>query len=340
VRAATPGAGNATPPGCPGTHCGEPSRAELARAVPSGSRRIRGQREALRAGLSCPELAGVRADFRDHLTAWWRIHALHASWGGENRGPAGTTRPTRARVCELGGFGISTYKACRRWWEARGYVAIVRRGRTPLLRPGALADLDGGNEAQVYVLCAPRKRSSTRRGPAPRLSRPLSRSRRDVERSPAREAGPEQDHRPAADRPAAAQHGPLRGLSDGWWAHLTSPFTAAAWSTSDIIWAIDHEPDGRQHRHRLANVRHPAGWLRWRLARWLTPDGAPRPSRTALRAAAAAEARADAAAWRQARAEMEAGRSRDQAGNAARARAMLFARPRPGPVGPPPEVAP
>jgi hypothetical protein len=71
--------------------------------VPPGSRRIRSQREALLGGLSCPDLADVRADFREHLTAWWRIHVNHASWGGEGRPPRGTTEPTRAKVCELAG---------------------------------------------------------------------------------------------------------------------------------------------------------------------------------------------------------------------------------------------
>ena len=71
-------------------------RRAVARVVPPGSRRIRSQREALRGGLSCPDLADVRADFRAHLTDWWRIHVNHASWGGEGRPPRGTTEPTRA----------------------------------------------------------------------------------------------------------------------------------------------------------------------------------------------------------------------------------------------------
>jgi hypothetical protein len=306
------------------------SRAELARAVPCGSRRIRDQREALRVGLDCPGLADVRADFRGHLVAWWRLHVLHASWGGEGRGPAGTARPTRARVCELASFSVSTYKACRRWWEARGYVAVVRPGWTPLLRPGALADLDGRNDAQVYVLCIPRKRPPQARSAGQTLTRPLSRSRRDVERFPAREPGPARNPKHDLARPAALRSWPLRGVSDGWWAHLTGPFTAAGWSTSDLMWAIDHDRDGRQHRQRLANVRHPAGWLRWRLARWLTPAGIPQPSPAGRRAAAAAAVRAEQAARRRQLDQLAAARSRDYAGHAARARALLAARVRPG----------
>ncbi len=189
-RRDTPRGANAFPPRPDGL-----SHAEIARAVPAGSRRIRSQREALRGGLSCPDLAGVRADFREHLTAWWRIHVNHASWGGEGRPPRGTTEPTRARTCELGGMSITTYKRCSRWWRARGYIAVVRQGWTPMLRPGALASPDDHNERQVLVLCLPRRRGKPA-APAPAsvpaVSGPLSGSRREPDKAPrAREANPE-----------------------------------------------------------------------------------------------------------------------------------------------------
>jgi hypothetical protein len=275
------------------------SQAELARAVPAASRRIRNQRQALRAGLGCPDLAGVRADFRAHLADWWRIHVNHASWGTPGGPPKGTTQPTRARVCELAGISISTYKACRRWWEARGYIAIVRRGWTPALRAAALISPEDRNERQVYVLCTPRK---TRPAPAAdsgqTLTRPLTRSRRDPVRNPAR-ARENPPASPAPERPPPSRSWPLGGISDGWWANLTRPFAVAGWTFSDLTWAIDHEPGGRQHRQRLANVRHPAGWLRWRLAHWRGPAGSPLPSRTAQLAAAAAAHRADQARRRE-----------------------------------------
>jgi hypothetical protein len=64
-------------------------------------------------------------------------------------------------------------------------------------------------------------------------------------------------------------------ITDGWWAHITAPF--ADWTAADLVHAVDHWPDGRQHRTRLTNVRHPAAWLRWRLSHWLTSNGAPFP---------------------------------------------------------------
>ena len=117
----------------------------------------------------------------------------------------------------------------------------------------------------------------------------------------------------------------LRRMSAEHLRHLARPFFAAGWTPADLLHAIDHDARGRQHGYS-AGVRSPAGWIRSRLAAWLGPDGAPLPSRSQLRAAAAAARRAEAAAWRQAQAELAAGRSADYAGHAARARAMLAAR--------------
>jgi len=170
--------------------------------VPPGSRRIRSQREALAGGLSCPDLADVRSDFREHLTAWWRIHVNHASWGGEGRPPRGTTEPTRAKVCELAGrldpetgerrpISVSTYKRCSRWWRSRGYAAIVRPGWTPALRAMALVDPEDHNERQVLVLCLPhrKKPAAPASGSGQALTGPLTGSRREPGKAPhAREA--------------------------------------------------------------------------------------------------------------------------------------------------------
>ena len=99
---------------------------------------------------------------------------------------------------------------------------------------------------------------------------------------------------------AALRAWPLRRVSDGWWSHLTGPFAVAGWSSSDLLWAIDHEPGGRARRERLANVVHPVGWLRWRLAAWLDPDGRPlqSPAQEAAQRKQAARGRAGPPAGR------------------------------------------
>ena len=136
-------------------------------------------------------------------------------------------------------MSATTYKSCRRWWQGRGYIAIVRPGWTPAVSPMATADLDAPNEAQVYVLCVPRAQRHcimagqrrTRRVTAGQSeTRPLTPSRREVVRYPARGKNPEQAKPPKTGNsasPRARLPWPLRGISDGWWAHLTGPYAAA-----------------------------------------------------------------------------------------------------------------
>lgn len=323
-----------------------PTRAQIAAALPRGSRRLRGQLEAVRRGLSCAALLSVRADFRAHLESFWRIHVNHMSWGRPGQLARGLSAPTRARVCELAGFSVSTYKACRRWWEAQGYLAIVRAGWTPALRAAVLASDEDRNESQAYALCAPRAvagpdpdppaeevdSQAAARGGA--ITRPLTRSRRDLG-SPARRSGGSGSDT-SIERTGPLARGPVGQLTDGWWRYLTRPFTG--WSARDLAWAVDHDPDGRQHRNSISSVKHPAGWLRWRLGRWLGADGRPLPSRTEQLAASAEASRAEAAATRAMLAAQRAQRLDDagQAAAAAAARSMLTARRSAGGTGRPP----
>lgn len=71
----------------------------------------------------------------------------------------------------------------------------------------------------------------------------------------------------------------LRQLSAEHLRHLYRVFWIAGWLPQDVLHALDHGSDGRQHRYS-AEVRSPAGRVRWRLALWLGPDGTPLPSRS------------------------------------------------------------
>ena len=213
------------------------SRAEITRAVPPASRRARCQREALRAGLACPDLAVVRADFRGHLEQYWRFCCLHMSWGGEGKPPRGTTQPTRARLCKALGCSVSTVKACRQWWQARGFLAIVRDGWTPMLGPMALSSSGDHNLRQVLVLCVPRRKSLLPADTSGRLvTRPLTVPRSGSGITPARTREGKPGSSGQLDRPSTW---PLKNITDGWWAHLTSPFLAAGWSAADLTFAIE-----------------------------------------------------------------------------------------------------
>lgn len=310
ARDITPAPADGTRVASGGFHHADMTRAEVARAVPPGSRRIRSQAEAIRSGLSHPDLQTVRPAFRCHLEDWWRIHVNHASWGGRGRPPRGISSPGRSTVCRLarGGMSVTTYKACRAWWVQRGFAAIVRPGWTPMHRAAALAAGQDHNTSQAYVLCVPRRAviprpASSSAQPDPG-TRPLSQFRRNLDKFPAREGqapgqgepGPgHRTSRPAAPRAPALRRGTLAALTDGWWAHITAPFAAAGWTADDLLYAVDHQPDGRQHRTRTDNVRHPAGWLRWRLGLWQQPDGTALASPGQQRAAAAEAHRADLA---------------------------------------------
>ena len=70
-----------------------------------------------------------------------------------------------------------------------------------------------------------------------------------------------------------------RRLSAEYLRHLYRPSWLAGWLLRDILWAIDHEPGGREYGYS-AEVRSPAWWVRSRLAEWLGPDGAPISSRS------------------------------------------------------------
>lgn len=278
----------------PPAHHADMSIAEILRAIPDGSRPVRGQLQALRAGLACPDLADVTPKLRDKLEQFWRVHVLRASWGGEGGAPRGVTSPGRERVCELirdrrtgRPISVSTYKRLRRWWEARGYLAIVRPGWTPDLSPGVLHGPERDhNLSQAYILCVPRRDAirAMRRGrrPAHTENGPLSGfSKQDGSHARAREGNrkpqPERHKRPkGSPREAVLQVGALARVSDGWWAHLTRPF--ARWEAAAMLYAIDHYPDGRAHLGTAEEVRSPVAWLRWRLSHWLNPDGTARLS--------------------------------------------------------------
>ena len=183
------------------------SRADIARATPQGSRRIRSRKEALGRGIAEVDAFGRRGDFRDHLVAWWECHVNEVSWGGGGRPPKAVSQPGRDRVCQKAGMSESTYKRCKRWWRSRGFCGVARPGSTADVRAGVLAaDDDPGNIREAILLCVPRvKAPHHRTSPDPqpepvenqperprgglpsRLTGPLGSSRSEEPRHHARE---------------------------------------------------------------------------------------------------------------------------------------------------------
>ncbi|HEY1622134.1 MAG TPA: hypothetical protein VGG25_31240 [Streptosporangiaceae bacterium] len=354
-----PRGGTAGASGAAGPEDGEPAapyrpltRAEIARAVPPGSRRARSQREFLTALSTDPELVSLRSDRSHNIAEVARILARHASWITR------TSRPTRQLVCKLARISPSTWKAARRWIEAHGYLGTVRRGWTAMLRAASLVD-EEPNEAATYVLCVPEKKRETRIPlPGQRVTRPLTPSRREEVLPPARDAANSAGDGQAIgivahlrQQVAELGRGPGRNLTDRHVLAVGRPFLAARYSPGDLAFAIGHDPVHGRHRIALGGVKSPAAWLAYRLSRWTgDPDRAfaawkrlghwdyddwPVPvASPSVRRAQAAEASAAAQAAR--RASLAAAHRTDPAPFAARIREQLgWTRKPSAPEGPP-----
>jgi hypothetical protein len=326
---------------------GLPSRTAIFRAIQPGTRRCRSQREWLQAALTAIDAEPWYTNRRAHYAAVARCLMRHMDWR------ARTARPGHDRLAAAGGMSPDTVARAVAWMHHKGLLGVVSPGSTPLLRPHVLHSGEG-NHAVVYVLTVPRQRKP--RLPAPDagqekiadLSRP--RSGLDIALR-AREANSKArpgKARASRGQPVLPRVGTadlnacpktrsnrleaaqamqdrcpsLRRMSDRQLRHLARPFTDDGWTPADVLYALDHEPGGRQHSYTTA-VRSPAAWAASRLRLWFNPaTGAPLPSPSQL----AAERRRSLAAEQRARREQLAA-ARAQAGDypaqASRARAML-----------------
>jgi hypothetical protein len=315
------------------------------RAVRPGTRRCRGQREWLRTILAAIEAEPWYANRKTHTAAIARQLMRHMNWHER------TTRPGHERIAAAVHVSTDTVARAVAWMQDRGLLGLVSPGTTPLLRPYALYG-DEGNLAVVYVCTVPRKRTRQLSPPDAGHGRfaDLTRSRSDRVNVPrTHEANPEKaratrgqpllprpgdgslnahpqtrSERLAAARAMQDRARVLRRLSDRHIRHLARPFTLAGWTPADVLFAIDHEPGGRQHGY-TTEPRSPAAWTASRLALWLDPaTGAPLPSRSQLAAERRARTRAEQTSWRAERERLSAAAATvDVAAHAARARELI-----------------
>jgi hypothetical protein len=332
-----------------------PSRLAIVRAIPAGSRRARDQRRYLRAVGADPEIAAMRYERRRTVLELARVLARHADWHAMT-----SWRPRALACAEIGSsrdpsrpLSISAYKAARGVLEERGYLGLVSPGWTSWLSAAALDDASG--TSAVFVLTVPRRKPVLTPAAAPPVNRPLADFRRKSGTGPRtreekagtantasdraarglphvpRMAGPWPTWRAPETRSeglAAAgvvrNHARLLGrLSSEHWRSIARRFTAAGYSPGDLLHALDHGPDGRQHGWS-ADVRSVAGWARWRLSLWLDPQGHPVAPPSAARFAERERTRVEQAARRAERLRATERRA-DPAPYAAQVRADLQA---------------
>jgi hypothetical protein len=330
-----------------------PGRLEIVQAIPPGSRRARSQRAFLAALGADPELPALRADARRTVMELARLWARHADWRSMT-----SWRPRALMCAEVGSsrdpsrpLSVTAYRAARAWLQRHGYLGLVSQGWTSALRASALDD--GTRVSAVFVLAIPRQRpgATPRLGDGP-VNRALSQPGGLVvdthERArEARTGNPEPPEGAPSGRPDPVPRmvshpltskkqirseglavaavvldraRVLRPMSREHVASVIRPFVAAGWLPGDILRAVDFGPDD-QARRFSQEVRHPAGWLRHRLASWLSESG-PLRSPSQLRAADRDRVRTEQSARRAERLRA-AERPVDVAGHAARARALL-----------------
>ena len=221
-----------------------------------------------------------------------------------------TSRPTWQRLMDTAGIRRSTVAKYLRLLRDARLLGIVETGTTPQFR-SFLHRLEG-NRAAVYVLCTPCPASSVEETRTPSGSPKESLSTPPHAREDTGEhLAPATDvqRRVPVLSEITVRH--LRWILRPWW--------DAGWTVSDVLWCLDHTPDGALWPH-TDRVRHVPGWVRHRLSAWagLASPSQQRAAHHQELLAEQAQRRAERAALRAAAASPEACRA-----HAARTRELL-----------------
>ncbi|MEU7911413.1 hypothetical protein [Microbispora bryophytorum] len=303
--------------------------------MPGGMRRVTSQQEFQRAVKEQAAALALRSDAYRNLVLVASTLSNWADW------TTMTSRPTEQRIAQDTGLSISTVKRWVRWLRERGFLGVVEEGTTVRFRKGTRCGLDDdglGNRAAVWVLCVPAPAELDEHNALTdkTTTEPPSRSSsKEVQESPTHARGtrstPHRRDRSTTTTEPAATPGTrkharrqalqiaeetrhesitLRGLTAWYVRHLIRDFVAAGWTARDVLYALDHTPDGTAWTYTWTSrdeLRNVPGWVRFRLAAWRDEHGRPVPSRSQRLAAEAAEQRAQQESWRR---ELEEQRAR------------------------------
>lgn len=269
----------------------DPETLRIHAAVPDGHQRPRTIAAWQRHIDQHPALLQLREDAQRNARAvLWALARLtdRASF---------TSRPTWAVLMVRTGLSRSTIASWLAWARRHRLIGHVEQGSTERFRAGQ-DPVDIGNRAAVYVLLIPRPstpsahpqttttgtRTPSRPPTGPRTL-PRTHARTENMRAALRAAGDWDDTRSTrtqAERLSATRFmqftSPVaRLVSNRHLRHLCRDFLLAGWCARELLYALDHKPDGTQHpyAYNAADLRVPAGWIAHRLRFWRDASGSP-----------------------------------------------------------------
>jgi hypothetical protein len=246
-------------------------KARIYGAIPPMSRRAATQALWLHALDNVDEYALLRADAtKNARSVAWAL-ARYTDW------QTMVARPGWDLLIELTGLSRSTVAKYLALFAEWGLLGRVSSGTTWRTRGCDIDDRDG-NLAGEYVLCVPGQepveetrtpsllRKEERSTACERTTRTRTRERETATWPIHRTPETRGEQREAAQR--LRQQVPLLAqLRSKRLTNLLEPWFELGWSPAQIRHALDHRPDGTPHWH-TADVRHVAGWLKYRLGLW------------------------------------------------------------------------
>jgi hypothetical protein len=237
------------------------------------SRRAASQALWLHALDNTEPYALLRADSTKNARAVAWALARYTDW------ETMVARPGWDLLIELTGLARSTVAKYLALFAEWGLLGRVSPGSTWRIRGGRDGDEDG-NLAGEYVLCVPgrepvdetRTPSNLRKEVGSTACESSTRTRtreRDTATWPIHQTPKKRGEQRAATQRLTEQVPLLAKLRGKRLTDLLAPWFELGWSPAQIRYALDHRPDGAPHWH-TNDVRHVAGWVKYRLGLWRT----------------------------------------------------------------------